>query len=151
MPGERLGQFELLDKLGEGGMGIVYKARDTRLDRLVAIKLLPESLASGSSRRSRFIQEAKAASALNHPNIIAIYDIAEDAGRTYIVMEYVNRKTLDTLIPTKACRSPKRSALPRKWPPRWHQRTQLTSPIATSSPPISWWTPRSAPACSTSA
>lgn len=69
MTGTKLGPFTLLEKLGEGGMGVVYKARDTRLDRLVAIKLLPESLAADPGRRARFVQEAKAASALNHANI----------------------------------------------------------------------------------
>ena len=104
MEGNRLGHFVVLEKLGEGGMGVVYKARDTRLDRLVAIKLLPESRVADPDRRARFIQEARAASALNHPNIVTIYDIAEEGGRHYIVMEFVDGKPLHERIPRKGMR-----------------------------------------------
>jgi serine/threonine protein kinase len=69
MTGRTIGNYEMLDKLGEGGMGVVWKARDTRLDRLVAIKMLPADKAAGPERKRRFVLEAKAASALNHPNI----------------------------------------------------------------------------------
>ncbi|MBM3752963.1 MAG: hypothetical protein FJW38_03185 [Acidobacteria bacterium] len=95
----QLGPFTVLGKIGEGGMGVVYKARDTRLDRTVAIKLLPDGKLAGADRRARFIQEAKAASALNHPNIVTIHEINEDAGRTYIVMEFIDGKPLNELIP----------------------------------------------------
>ena len=104
MDRNQVGPFPLLDKLGEGGMGVVYKARDTRLERLVAIKLLPESRASDPDRRARFMQEARAVSALNHPNIVTIYDIAEENGRHYIVMEFVNGKPLHEIIPRKGMR-----------------------------------------------
>ncbi len=97
----QLGPFVLIEKLGEGGMGVVYKARDTRLDRLVAIKLLPESRVTDPDRRARFMQEARAASALNHPGIVTIHDIAEKDGRHYIVMEFVDGKPLGELIPQK--------------------------------------------------
>jgi serine/threonine protein kinase len=80
-------------------MGEIYKARDTRLNRFVAIKVLPADRMTDEGRKQRFIREAQAASALNHPNIICIYDIAIDNGRDYIVMEYVAGKTLDTLVP----------------------------------------------------
>src|SRR6516225_7008096 len=73
--GSRLGQYEILAVAGAGGMGIVYKARDTRLGRLVAIKLVPEHKLTDSDRNRRFIQEARAASSLNHPNIVVIYDL----------------------------------------------------------------------------
>jgi serine/threonine protein kinase len=105
MDRNRLGPFVMLEKLGEGGMGEVYKARDTRLERFVAVKLLPESRVADPDRRARFIQEARAASALNHPNIISVYDIAEDSGRHYMVMEFVNGKALRDIIPRKGMRS----------------------------------------------
>jgi Tol biopolymer transport system component len=97
--GSRLGPYEILAPIGAGGMGEVYKARDTRLDRLVAIKVLPTERMADLGHKQRFVQEAKAASALNHSNIITIHDIATDGGRDYIVMEYVAGKTLERLIP----------------------------------------------------
>jgi Tol biopolymer transport system component/tRNA A-37 threonylcarbamoyl transferase component Bud32 len=102
--GLRLGPYEILAPLGAGGMGEVYKARDTRLNRFVAIKVLPAERVADESRKQRFIQEAQAASALNHPNIITVHDIAIDNGRDYLVMEYVPGKTLDALIPRTGMR-----------------------------------------------
>src|ERR1700730_9193908 len=99
--GTRLGPYEVLAALGAGGMGEVYKARDTRLDRVVAVKVLPASVAADPERKRRFAQEARAASALNHPNIVTIHDIANDNGIDFIVMEYVRGKALDQLIPRK--------------------------------------------------
>jgi tRNA A-37 threonylcarbamoyl transferase component Bud32 len=104
MDGGELGHFSLLEKIGEGGMGQVYKARDKRLDRFVAIKLLAEARSSDADRRARFVQEAKAASALNHPNIITIHEIGEQDGQTFIVMELVDGKPLNELIPRKGMR-----------------------------------------------
>src|SRR5467141_1010800 len=104
MTGKTLGHYQILDKLGSGGMGEVYKARDSRLNRLVAIKVLPAERVADEGRKRRFIQEAQAASALNHPNIITIHDIANDNGRDYLVMEYVPGKTLDALIPRSGMR-----------------------------------------------
>ena len=104
MIGKRLLHFDILEKLGEGGMGVVYKARDTHLDRLVAIKVLPAEKVADPERRRRFVQEAKAASALNHPNIVTIYDIGQTDGIDFIAMEYVEGKTLDALIPRKGLR-----------------------------------------------
>src|SRR5580704_5261578 len=104
MDGNDLGHFSLLEKIGEGGMGRVYKARDKNLARLVAIKLVPESRLSDTDRRARFVQEAKAASALNHPNIITIHEIGEQDARTFIVMELVDGKPLSELIPRKGMR-----------------------------------------------
>ena len=97
----RFGRFDLLQKIGEGGMGVVYKARDSRLDRLVAIKVLPESRAVDADRRARFIHEAKASSALNHPNIVTIHEVGEQDGRTFMVMEFVDGKPLNEMIPRK--------------------------------------------------
>ena len=104
MDNTKLGHFSLLEKIGEGGMGRVYKARDTRLGRLVAIKLLAEARSEDAGRRARFVQEAKAASALNHPNIITIHEVGEQDGRTFIVMELVEGKPLNELIPAKGMR-----------------------------------------------
>ena len=78
--GRTLGHFEIVDKLGEGGMGVVYKARDTHLDRLVAIKILPPAKAEDVDRRRRFAQEAKTASALNHPGIVTMYESSRRPG-----------------------------------------------------------------------
>ena len=101
MIGQRLLHYEILDKLGEGGMGVVYKARDTHLDRFVAIKVLPPDRVADPERKRRFVQEAKSASALNHPNIIHIYDINQQDGVDYIAMEHVQGKTLSQLIGRK--------------------------------------------------
>jgi Tol biopolymer transport system component/tRNA A-37 threonylcarbamoyl transferase component Bud32 len=99
--GRTIAHYTVLEKLGEGGMGVVYKARDTRLGRLVAIKTLPPNRVLDDARKQRFIQEAKAASALNHPNIVHIYDIDETDGIDFISMEFVVGKTLDRLIPRR--------------------------------------------------
>jgi serine/threonine protein kinase len=96
-----LKHYQILEKLGEGGMGVVYKARDTRLNRFVAIKVLPLKKVADPERKRRFVQEARAASALNHPNIITIYDIGSQGGTDFVVMEYVAGKTLDQVIPPR--------------------------------------------------
>jgi serine/threonine protein kinase len=77
MIGSTVSHYRILDKLGEGGMGIVYKAQDTRLERMVALKFLPSDLAQTGTARQRFIKEARAASALNHPNVAVVYDVGE--------------------------------------------------------------------------
>jgi serine/threonine protein kinase/Tol biopolymer transport system component len=97
--GRTLLHYAITEKLGEGGMGVVYKATDTHLDRFVALKVLPPERVSNEERKRRFVQEAKAASALNHPNIVHIYDIATDQDTTFIAMEYVPGKTLAESIP----------------------------------------------------
>ena len=104
MIGRHLGHYEILAKLGEGGMGVVYKARDTHLDRFVAIKVLPPESLADPERKRRFTQEAKAASALNHPAIVTIHDIASADGTDFIAMEYVQGKTLGELIGRKGLR-----------------------------------------------
>ncbi len=101
MLGKTISHYQILEKLGEGGMGVVYKARDTHLDRFVAIKVLPPEKVADPERKRRFVQEAKAASALNHPNIITVYDIDQQDGVDYIAMEHVQGKTLDELIGRK--------------------------------------------------
>ncbi len=102
MIGRTISHYEILELLGEGGMGVVYRARDTRLDRTVAIKVMHPGAAARRERRERFIREAKAASALNHPNIVTIHDIDRDASegaeRDFIVMEYADGAALDELL-----------------------------------------------------
>ncbi len=97
-PGTRLGPYEILEPLGAGGMGEVYKARDTRLDRLVAIKIVSALLSASPELRLRFDREAKTISQLNHPNICALYDIGHDAAIDYLVLEYVEGETLSSRI-----------------------------------------------------
>ena len=92
--GARLGPYEILSPLGAGGMGEVYRARDTRLDRIVAIKVLPDHLASNPESRQRFEREARAASSLNHPHICALYDIGHQDGLDYLVMELIDGESL---------------------------------------------------------
>src|SRR5215472_14540629 len=98
MIGQALGHYRIEAKLGEGGMGVVYRAFDTHLDRPVAIKILRADATTSLERKRRFLQEAKAASALNHPNIIHIYDINSSDGTDFIAMEFVAGKPLDQLI-----------------------------------------------------
>ncbi|PYT32722.1 MAG: hypothetical protein DMG57_00850 [Acidobacteria bacterium] len=97
-PGSAILQYHVLEKLGQGGMGVVYKARDTRLNRFVALKQLPPEQMSDPERCHRFVHEAQAASALNHPNIITIHDIIQQNGADFIVMEYIDGRTLDDVL-----------------------------------------------------
>src|SRR6476660_9936508 len=91
---ENIGRYRILEKLGAGGMGEVYLAEDTQLGRKVALKLLAEELTQNRDRLSRFDQEAYAASALNHPNILTIYEMGDEAGRHYIATEFIDGMTL---------------------------------------------------------
>ena len=98
MIGQTLLHYRIVEKIGEGGMGVVYKAVDTHLDRPVAVKILPPDKVADPERKRRFVLEAKAASALHHPNIVVIHDIASDRGIDFIVMEYVEGQPLDHII-----------------------------------------------------
>ncbi len=101
MIGTSLLHYEIVDKLGEGGMGVVYKALDPRLQRMVALKVLPAERSADPVRRARFLREARAAATLNHPHIITIHDIATEAGTDFIVMEIVGGQALRKLIPER--------------------------------------------------
>src|SRR5258708_15866710 len=106
MVGKTVHQYQFLEKLGAGGMGEIFKAQDTRLNRVVAIKVLTSANSGDPERRRRFLQEAQSASALNHPNIITIHDIITEGDAQFMVMEFVHATTLVDIIPKLGLRVP---------------------------------------------
>src|SRR5262249_1306651 len=148
--GSRLGPYEIQSALGAGGMGEVYKARDTRLDRTVAIKVLPESLATDPQFGQRFDREARVISQLDHPHICALYDVAEEHGTSFLVMQYLDGDTLAARLEkgplplNEALTSRSRSQVP------WMSHTARALCIAISSPAMSC-SPNRARSCWTSA
>jgi len=136
-PGSLIGHYRVGSRLGQGGMGAVYLADDTRLGRRVALKVLPPDVASDPDRMNRFVQEAKLASALTHPNVAYIHEIGQDADLWFLAMEYVEGVPLTNLIregPMKIS-DILRSAF--KWLMRWTTHIRRASCIATSSRPTS--------------
>src|SRR2546423_9555616 len=97
-PGLQIGPYEIVSLLGAGGMGEVYRARDKRLGRAVALKILPPDVAGDAGRRQRFEQEARAASALNHPNILSVYDLGSHDGLAYIASELIDGESLRDML-----------------------------------------------------
>ena len=120
--GARLGPYEVLAPIGAGGMGQVYKARDTRLDRPVALKVLLDHLAANPVGRDRFDREARAVAALNHPNICTLYDVGHQDGTDYLVMEFVEGGS--------AGRAPRQRG-PCRSPRRWPSRCQIAEALDT--------------------
>ena len=139
--GTRLGPYEILDAIGAGGMGEVYRARDTRLDRMVAIKVLTSTLASDVQSRERFEREAKAISSLNHPNICALYDVgrerpsgSDEPPVDFLVMEYVEGETLAARLARGPSRATRNASLSRGDAPSDH--TSAAAPLASLPPPM---------------
>src|SRR3982750_852253 len=128
----RIGAYEIQSLLGAGGMGEVYRARDTRLDRIVALKVLSPDKWNDSDRRRRFVQEAKTVSALNHPNIVQLYDVVSTEGVEVLVLEYVSGKTLDALIPKHGMKPGEAVRVALQIADGvWRRRTRRASSIAT--------------------
>jgi serine/threonine protein kinase len=126
--GSRLGPYEIVAPLGAGGMGEVYRARDTRLERAVAVKVLPPHLSASPESRQRFEREAKTISQLSHPNICALYDVGREGETEYLVMELLEGETL-----AERCRSTPSSVSESRSPPRSRRRTGRGSCTGTSS------------------
>ena len=135
LTGTRINRYQILELLGIGGMGEVYRARDSELQRDVAIKFLPQAFANSPERLARFGQEARTASSLNHPNIITIHEVgAIPGGPPFIVMEYVQGHTLRAMLQEAPFPDGRSSTSPRSWPTAWARRTPRGSCIAISSP-----------------
>jgi serine/threonine-protein kinase len=136
--GSGIAHYRVVSRLGEGGMGAVYLADDTRLGRRVALKILPANVAADPERMQRFLQEAKLASALTHPNVAYIYEIGEEHGLRFLAMEYVEGQPLSVQLARAArLRLPNCFRSVSRWPTRWTTRIPKVSCIAISSHPTS--------------
>src|SRR6202142_4159221 len=129
--GTKLGPYEIQSLLGAGGMGEVYRASDARLDRTVAIKVLPSSFSADRDRMQRFAQEARAAAALNHPNILSIFDIGDEQGSPYVVSELLEGETLRERLRTGSLSVRKAIEYGLQVHAGWRRRTKKALCIAT--------------------
>jgi serine/threonine protein kinase len=138
MIGQTVSHYVLLEKLGTGGIGVVYKANDTQLNRVVALKVLRSTRIVGGHPGDRFVREAKLASALNHPNVITIYEVGETEGIQFIAMELVKGKTLTDLIAQEELHLPQALAFAVQIADGPQQHTQPASHTAISNQQTSW-------------
>ena len=138
MIGQTLKNYDVEEILGKGGMGVVYRARDTKLGRPVALKVLRPELVEDPDRRRRFMQEARAASAVNHPAIAQIYEIEDSGDTTFITMEYVDGSTIRQLVARRELDLAAAVEVGIRWPMRWPGRTRRASSTGTSSRTMSW-------------
>jgi len=151
MMGQVFGSYQVLEKLGEGGMGQVYRARDLKLQRDVALKVLPDAFARDSGRRARFEREAHVLAALNHPQIAAIYGVAENQGVSALVLELVEGPTLEERLADGALPLEEAAAIARQVAEALEKPpTKPASSIATSNPPTSSCGPTARCRCSIS-
>ncbi len=134
--GMRFGRYELLSRLGAGGMGEVWRARDHDLHRDVAVKFLPEKFAADPTRFSRFIQEALAASKLNHPNIVTIHDARETSGLHYIVMELVEGETLRSILLGHGGRPRRPAERPQEFLPLLRRKPAIRASVVPTPSPL---------------